>query len=60
MLSIDRSASNVDLRAVDFLDAQQVKRYTGADDVADRIDRAHFMEVNLLDRYSMGPGFCFA
>ena len=45
---------------MDCLRAEQIESEAGADDIGDGIDRAHFVEVHLFDRYAVDPGFGLA
>ena len=49
MLGIHRAAADVDGRAHDAIDFEQVERDRGTDDIGDRIGGAYFVEVDLLD-----------
>ncbi len=60
VLGVDGAAAGVDGRAVDGFDSEQVEREADADDVADGIDRAHFVEVHLFDIDAVDGGFGFA
>ena len=50
VLGLHRSAADVERGADDGLDIQQIEGRASADDIGDRIDRADFVEVHLLDR----------
>ena len=47
---LHRPAADVDRRAVDRIDASSDKRRASADDIADGIHRAHFVEMHFFDR----------
>jgi hypothetical protein len=71
MFGIHGAAADVDGRAVDLFDSKQIEREADADDVADGIDCADFVKMDLLDvdavncrfRFSKGAeyalGVCF-
>ena len=60
VFSFDGSAAYVDARTVDFGNTERVKSDARADDVADGIDGAHFVEVDFLNgdvmRFGLGFG----
>ena len=53
---LDEAGAGGHRRAHDRFDAQQVPADRRADDVGDRIDRADFVEVDLLDRRAVDLG----
>jgi len=53
----NRSTAQVERGTIDLVDAEQLEAQAGADDVADRIHRAHFVEMQALDRLLVDAGF---
>jgi len=49
MLGLDGSAPNVERRADDGADIEQVEGQAGAHDIGDGIGRAHLVEMHFLD-----------
>ena len=60
MLGFHRAAADVDGGNVDLLDAQQVQRNAGPDDIGNGIHRADFVKVNLFDRDAVDLRFGLA
>ena len=60
VLRVDGAAAHVDGRTMDGFDAEQIEGEADADDVADGIDRAHFVEMHLFDIDAVDGGFGFA
>ena len=54
---LDASASRRHRTRNDFIDAEQVKSDRRSNDVHDRVDRADFVEMNLVERRAMHAGF---
>ena len=60
MLRLHRAAAEVERRAVDRVDAQQLETQARADDIGDRIHRADFVKMHFLDRHLVHGGFRLA
>jgi len=60
MFGHDRSAADIERRADDGADIEQVEGQAGADDIGDGIGRAHLVEMDLLDGHLVDLRFGFA
>ena len=60
MFGFHSTAADVDARTVDFGNVQIIERDTGSHDVSDRIDRAHFVEMDFVYGNIMRLRFRFA
>src|SRR5258708_35105182 len=60
MFRIHRSAAHVQRRAINSVNIQQIKSHASAHDIADRIHRTHFMEMNFRQRNTVNLCFCLA
>ena len=60
MLAFYRTAAHVERRGKPAANAEGFAARSGAHDVDDRVYRAHFVEVNLLDRDGVNRGFGLA
>jgi hypothetical protein len=60
MFRLDRAAAHVERRRNDGCHAQQFERQARADDIRDRIDRAHFVEMHFFDGHLVHGCFRFA
>jgi hypothetical protein len=60
VLGVHGAAAHIDGRAVDLVDAEQIEGEARADDVADGIDRADFVEVHLFYGDAVDGGFRLA
>ena len=59
MLSPRDTPAHDQWRAVDFLDPQQAQADDGRSDIDNGVDRAYFVEVDLLRRDAVGVRFRF-
>ncbi len=60
MFGVDGATADVNGRAVNPVDAEQVEGEADADDIADGIDRADFVKMHLFDIDAVDSGFGFA
>lgn len=58
MRAINPAASFVQRRDMDFVHTQRFQAYTRADDVCDRIQRAHLVEMHIFYRHPMNLSLC--
>ena len=56
----DHAAADVDRRDDDAIGVEPFEREHGADDVDDRVERADFVQVDLVDRHAVNRGFRLA
>ena len=57
MLRVHAPAAHIQRRAEKLLDAQLLETCRGADNVHDRVNRADFVEVHLLDGHAVNERF---
>src|SRR5215472_16831041 len=60
MCHLRRSTANIQRRARELFNAECLKAYARTDYVHDRVHRANFMEVDLLERHRVHSGLGFA
>jgi hypothetical protein len=56
---LDRAAPDVQRRRSEPFDAQQLEADARADDIYNRVERAHLVKMNLFDRHIMNARFRF-
>jgi hypothetical protein len=56
---LDRTAADMQRRANETFDLEQVETDRGAHDIDDRIKRAHFVKVNVIDGFVVHARFGF-
>ena len=59
MRDLDGPRPDVERRRHDVVGAEPLEREDGSNDVDDRVERADFMQMNLVERGLVYRGFCF-